>query len=416
LRARSLAAASTLLALLALGGAGCGGADKGPPAIGSDGRPSSLTIYSSLPLQGETRGQAEAILNGEKLALAKAGGRAGRFTVKFVSLDDTRPETGMWNPDTVSANARKAAQDQSAIAYIGEFDSSASAISLPVLNQAGILQISPGNTSIGLTRSTGADKGEPDKYYPSGTRTYGRVIPADNVQAAAQAAFQRDEGCTKLYLLNDKSVYGTGLAGMVQRDATAQGMQVLGNDAIDADRAEYRSQAAKVESAGADCVFFGGATASSAAQVWADVHAASPTAKLFGPNGVAQPAFLARLSPSAQKVTFLTTPTLPRRLYPPAAQKVLADYEAQFHKPADPYALYGYEAMSVALLAIQNAGDRGNDKQAVIDEFFGVKGRDSVLGSYSIDANGDTTLARYGGNRVAGGRLVFDRAIEAGGG
>jgi branched-chain amino acid transport system substrate-binding protein len=401
--------------MLALGVAGCGGDDKTPPAVGAGGRPSSLTIYSSLPLQGETRTQADAVLNGEKLALAKAGGRAGEFTVKFVSLDDTRPQTGRWNPDTVSANARKAAQDQSAIAYIGEFDSSASAISLPVLNQAGILQISPGNTSIGLTRSRGADKGEPDKYYPSGKRTYGRVIPADHIQAAAQAAFQRDEGCTRLYLLNDKSVYGTGLAGTVQRDATADGMQVLGNDGIDANRAEYRTVAAKVASAGADCVFFGGTAASNAARVWADVHAASPTAKLFGPNGVAQASFVARLDPSAQKVTFLTTPTLPRRLYPPAAQKVLADYEAAFGKTPDPYALYGYEAMSVALLAIEKAGDRGNDKQAVIDEFFAVKDRDSVLGNYSIDSNGDTTLSRYGGNRVAGGRLVFDRVIEADG-
>jgi branched-chain amino acid transport system substrate-binding protein len=79
----------------------------------------------------------------------------------------------------------------------------------------------------------------------------------------------------------------------------------------------------------------------------------------------------------------------------------------------EPYAIYGYEAMQVALLAIQNAGDKGNDRAAVIDQFFKIKDRDSVLGKYSIDANGDTTLSDYGGNRIKNGKLVFDKVIKA---
>jgi branched-chain amino acid transport system substrate-binding protein len=69
--------------------------------------------------------------------------------------------------------------------------------------------------------------------------------------------------------------------------------------------------------------------------------------------------------------------------------------------------------MQVALLAIQNAGDKGNDRQAVIDQFFKIKDRDSVLGKYSIDPNGDTTLSDYGGDKVKGGQLVFDKVIKA---
>jgi branched-chain amino acid transport system substrate-binding protein len=68
--------------------------------------------------------------------------------------------------------------------------------------------------------------------------------------------------------------------------------------------------------------------------------------------------------------------------------------------------------MKTALLAIQHAGDQGNDRQAVVDAFFKIKDRDSVLGNYSIDANGDTTLSSYGGNRVKGGKLVFDKVIK----
>ena len=129
-----------------------------------------------------------------------------------MSLDDATAAAGKWEPGATSADARKAAQDKSTIAYLGEFNSGASAISIPILNEAGILQISPSNTAVGLTRSEGADKGEPDKYYPSGKRTYGRVVPADHIQAAAQVAYQKDQGCTKTYILNDKEVYGKGLA------------------------------------------------------------------------------------------------------------------------------------------------------------------------------------------------------------
>ena len=75
--------------------------------------------------------------------------------------------------------------------YLGEFNSGGSAISLPITNEAGILQVSPSNTYVGLTRAEGADKGEPDKYYPSGKRTFGRVVPADHIQAAAQVAYQK---------------------------------------------------------------------------------------------------------------------------------------------------------------------------------------------------------------------------------
>ena len=65
------------------------------------------------------------------------------------------------------------------------------------------------------------------------------------------------------------------------------------------------------------------------------------------------------------------------------------------------------------LEAIKNAGDKGNDRQAVVDEFFKIKGRESVLGTYDIDENGDTTLSDYGGNRIEGGKLVFDKVIKA---
>jgi branched-chain amino acid transport system substrate-binding protein len=414
LRARGLAASGCLVTALAFGVAACGSDDNGDSSGGSGSTGSnSLTIYSSLPLQGDSRPQSQSVVNGEKLALEEANNKVGKFTIKYVSLDDATASAGKWEPGKTSANGRKAAQDKGTIAYLGEFNSGATAISLPILNQAGILQISPSNTAVGLTRKQGAAPGEPDKYYPSGKRTYGRVVPADHIQAAAQVTYQKDQGCTKTYIFNDKEVYGKGLADQVVANAKTQGLTIAGNEGIDTKAANFRSLAQKMKSSGADCMFFGGITQNKGVQLFTDIHAANPTAKLFGPDGVAESPFTTKLSPSVQKVTYVTNPTLDPKLYPPSAQALFDKYKQKYGIEPEPYAIYGYEAMKVALLAIQNAGDKGNDRQAVIDAFFKIKDRDSVLGKYSIDPNGDTTLSDYGADKVVGGKLVFDKVIKA---
>jgi len=417
LRVRHVAASGCLLAALSFGVAACGGDDNksssGDSGGGGDTGSTTLTIYSSLPLQGDSRPQSVSVVNGEKLALEKAGGKVGKFTIKYQSLDDATAAAGKWEPGATSANARKAAQDKTTIAYLGEFNSGASAISIPILNEAGILQISPSNTAVGLTRAEGADKGEPDKYYPSGKRTYGRVVPADHIQAAAQVSYQKDNGCTKTYIVNDKEVYGKGLADQVASIGKAQGLTILANDGIDPKAANYRALAGTIKTKGADCIFYGGITQNNAVQLWKDLHAANPSAKLFGPDGVAESAFSSKIGSAAEKVTFITNPTLDPKLYPQSGQDFFKEYKAKYGADPEPYAIYGYEAMSVALQAIQNAGDKGNDRQAVIDAFFQIKDRESVLGTYSIDENGDTTLSDYGGNRIEGGKLTFDKVIKA---
>ena len=414
MRVRSVAATGCLLTALALGVSACGGSDNGGGGSSSGGGgPTTLTIYSSLPLQGDSRPQSTDVVNGEKLALEEAGGKVGKYKITYKSLDDSTAAAGKWEPGQTSADARKAAQDQSTIAYLGEFNSGASAISLPITNEAGILQISPSNTYVGLTRAEGADKGEPDKYYPSGKRTFGRVVPANHIQAAAQVTYQKDSGCKKTYILNDKEVYGSGIAKQVASIAKAQGLQVLANDGIDTKAANFRTVASKIKSAGADCVFYGGIVQNKGVQLFTDVHAANPTTKLFGPDGMADPAYYEKASAAVAKMSYLTNPTLDPKLYPPAAQDFFAKFKQKYGNDPAPYAIYGYEAMKVALLAIQNAGDKGNDRQAVIDAFFKIKDRDSVLGKYSIDKNGDTTLSDYGADRVKDKKLVFDKVIKA---
>src|SRR3954451_21816362 len=265
LQSKFMAATGCLAAALALGVAACGSSDNGgsSSSSGGGGGGKSVTEYSSVPLQGASRASTADLVNGAKLALEQAGGKAGDITVKYQSLDDSTAQAGNWTPEATSANARKAAQDKSTAAYIGEFNSGASAVSIPILNEAGVPQISPANTAVGLTTNKpGATPGEPDKYYPTGTRTYARIVPIDTIQGAALVTLMKQEGCTKVAEVNDKQVYGQGLGKNVEIAAKdSGGLQVVMDDGIDKNSANFRSVAQKAKGLGADCFVFAGVTA-----------------------------------------------------------------------------------------------------------------------------------------------------------
>jgi branched-chain amino acid transport system substrate-binding protein len=419
LKARRFAAAICVVPALAL--AACGDDDSGSGGGGgssdSGSAAKTVNVYSSLPLQGASQDQTKALVNGIKLALETAGGKAGETTVKYQSLDDSTAQAGSWTPEAVQANAGKAAQDKKAVAYIGEFNSGASALSIPVLNEAGVPQVSPANTAVGLTTDEpGADKGEPDKYYPTGKRTYMRIVPKDTIQGAALATVMKEDGCTKVAIANDKEVYGAGLARNIDSSAKAQGVTVIGNEGIDTKAANYRSLAQRFNSQGADCFVFSGITANNSVQIYKDISAAIPSAKLYGPDGVAESGFSdpkkGGIPKSVGDKIKLSVATLSPDEYPEEGRKFFADFTKKYgEENPDPYAIYGYEAMQLVLDAIKRSGDAS--KEGVLKALFETKDRPSVLGNYSIDKNGDTTLTDYGIYTVKDGKLVFDKTVKA---
>ena len=270
-------------ALLTLAVAGCGGSSSNSNNVSG----TNLTVYSSLPLQGSNRPNSVATNNGAALALAAVNGKIGKYTITFKQLDDSTAQSGKWDPGQTTSDAHTAVNDKSTIGYLGEFNSGASAISIPILNRAGIPQISPSNTAVGLTsNAAGATPGEPQKYYPTGKRTYARVVPKDTVQAAAQATLQKSEGCTKTYVLDDQEVYGQGLATNFKDVAPANGITVVGVQGYDPKAANYRSLAQQIAGTGANCVFISAIVDNNAVQLTKDVAAAVPKAKIFGPDGV----------------------------------------------------------------------------------------------------------------------------------
>src|SRR4051812_14018997 len=423
LQSKYLAASAGLLAALALGVTACGGDDDnggggGSSSGGGDAAAKQLTVYSSVPLQGASRVQTRPVVNGAKLALEQAGIKAGAHTIKYEPLDDSTAQAGNWTPEAESANARKAAQDKSTAVYIGTFNSGAAAIAIPILNEAGVPMISPANTAVGLTTNQpGSNPGEPDKYYPAGTRNYTRIVPKDTIQGAALATVMKEDGCTKVQLTNDKEVYGAGLASNIQLAAKAQGLSIISNESIDKNAANYRSLAQKAKAAGADCFVYAGITANNAVQLYKDFAAALPDAKgLYGPDGVAESGFVdpkdGGLPANVQSRVKLSVATLNPESYPPEGQEFFKAFTQKYGEAhPDPYAIYGYEAMPLPLDAIERS--KTGEKADIIKAVFSTKDRQSVLGTYSIDKNGDTTLTDYGIYTVKDGELVFDKTVKA---
>ena len=158
-------------------------------------------------------------------------------------------------------------------------------------------------------------------------------------------------------------------------------------------------------------------------QVFKDVAAAKPDIKLYGPDGVAEEAFTnpkkGGIPPDSAPRTKVTVATLGLEEFKKRgnaeAEKFFTDYEKEYGtaKP-DPYAIYGYETMALALDTLKAVGDKANDRKAVAEQLVGkTKGRDSVLGTYDIDENGDTTLTDYGLYTIKDGTPSFEKVIKA---
>jgi branched-chain amino acid transport system substrate-binding protein len=408
---------ASVLVLTACGSSSSSSSKSSAAGGGSSSGGKTIDIYSSLPLQGASTAQTDPMVNGMKLALSQAGNKAGSFTVNYQSLDDSTAAAGKWDPGQTAANARKVAADPKAVYYMGEFNSGASEVSIPILNQAGIPMVSPANTYVGLTTNLpGSAPGEPQKYYPTGTRNYLRIVPIDSIQAAADLMAMKQAGCTKVAVANDKEAYGAGLATLLGLEKKEYGVTITSNTGIDPTAPNFRSYASTIQGQGADCFFFSGIVSNGAVQITKDVHAALPKAKVFGPDGVCTDTYTSQKKGGVPAPLYplmqCTVATQDLSAYP-GGKDFLAAYKAKYGSAnPDPYAIYGYEDMKLGLDTIAKLGAQGDSKSAVLKALFATTSRKSVLGTYGFDKNGDTTLKSYGLYKVnSSGEPVFFKTL-----
>jgi branched-chain amino acid transport system substrate-binding protein len=414
---RTVAVAAVLLAAFVV--AGCGSnSDRTLAASRIRGR--TLTIYVSAPLLGRSSVTGQSVVAGARLALDEVGARIGEYRIAFKSLDDATAARGGWDPGQTTINARLAVLDPTTIGYVGEVDSGASAISIPPLNRAGIPQVSPTSSAVGLTSdAVGAFPGEPQKYYPTGIRTFARVAPNDRVQAIAQVRMQQSMGCKSTYVLNDGEVDGADAARSFDVAAQAAHLRLAGVATFVRGAASYKSLAAGVAKIAPGCVLIAADTESGAVLLTTQIAAAMPEVKIFGTADLAESTYAdpqqGGIPLSVDSRVVLTSPTLALSAYPPSARAFNTAYERRYGPP-QLAAIYGYEAMSLLLSAIERAthhGTRPAVRSEVRAAIFATRDRRSVLGTYSVNRYGDTTLRRYGVWVIVNGGLTFWQAIDA---
>ncbi|TMC44303.1 MAG: branched-chain amino acid ABC transporter substrate-binding protein [Chloroflexi bacterium] len=408
---RRWSAAALVTAAVLIVGA-CGG--TGGTGGGSGGATTAKTvkIISSLPMTGSSRTQTVQIVNSIQMAIADT--KIANVTVNFEALDDATAAKGSWDAATEAENARKAIGDSSVVAYIGTYNSGAAKISIPLLNQAGLVMVSPANTYPGLTKPGKGEANEPNTYFPNGKRNYARVVPADDLQGAVGAVWAKDLGAKKVYIVHDTQLYGKGIADVFRAKAKDLGLTEAGYEG--AEKADnYRALANKIKDSGADFVYYGGIVDNNPAVLLKDIRSVLPSIKFMGPDGINCAEFLKEAGPAADANVYSTFGGVPPEKYTGKAADWLKAYNAKYGAGSpDPYAIYGYEAAKVVLAAIAAAGDKANDRATVLANVMGTKNYDGVLGKWSFDANGDTTLTQFSGSQAKSGDWAFVKELAVG--
>jgi branched-chain amino acid transport system substrate-binding protein len=302
-------------------------------------------VYASLPLTGPVSHAGRDVLRGAQLALE------GRPEVELVALDS--------HPDSAREHARRAAADEGALAYLGDFHSRDVAVTAPILGEAGLLQVAPVATYVGL-----------------GGPTLVRLSPHDGDCARAIAGWLVAHDVRRLLVVHDHDDgYGRPVGAMCAAAARERGLEVRDRPVWDA------GERAADDLGDAEAVLYVGVAGSGAAGLWAELHAARPELWLLGSDGVAHD-------------------WLARELAPEAAAR-----SRFFVAQRAPMAFYGFEAMALILDAVAAAPD---GRVSVVAAARATCDRDSVLGRYSLDADGHTTNGAYGVLAVEDGKLVWD--------
>jgi len=364
-----------------------------------------IKIVSSLPRTGSATAQAQTMVNGIRMAIEEAGGKVGDFTISYEDWDDASPERGQWDPAVEAANAQRAIQDPDIMAYIGTYNSGAAKIAMPILNKASLVMVSPANTYPGLTKPGLGEANEPQVYRPSGKINYFRVVPADDIQGEVAAEWAKELGVKKVFVLHDRELYGKGVADVFKRACARLGIQVVGYEGIDPKAANYRSLVTKIKSTGADMVYFGGTTQTNAGQIAKDLVAGGAKVKLMVPDGCREQALIESAGKdNLNDRAYVTFGGLPPDQLKGRGKEFYDSYKKKYNSEPEAYAVYGYEAARVVLEGIKRADKK--DRESIRAAIAGLRDFDGVLGKWSFDQNGDTSLKVMAVEEIKDGKFT----------
>jgi branched-chain amino acid transport system substrate-binding protein len=415
-----------LMAVLGLTVAACGGDDGGGEATAlpsascgpiryeGDGEAEYL-IASDFPLQGANRALTTEMADAIEFVLKRREWKVGDLNIGFQSCDDSTAQAGSWDSAKCSSNARAYAGNEKLLGLIGTFNSGCAKLVIPVLNRASngpVAMVSPSNTYPGLTEGgPGTEAGEPDNYYPTGTRNYVRVVWNDQFQGAANALYAKELGLQRVFVLNDSETYGQGIANLFVQYAEKQGITILGNQKWDKKASSYESIASRIKASGADGVFLGGIVCNNGGKLIKDLRAGlGPDVTLLGPDGWTPISATIEGAGAASNNMYISQPGIPTDQLTGAGKEFVDAFIAETGKETvDPYTAYAGQAAEVLLDAIERAD--GDDRAKIAEELFNTDVQDGILGDFQIDENGDTTLGTVTFFQVKDGAPEFVKTI-----
>ena len=382
--------------------AGCG--ESTPPLPPAPDGP--LKIYSSFPVKGPPAYESTLVLRAIDLAVGEHNSNRQDLPVVHIALDGGSDENGEWSPRQEGENATVAAEDPQAIAYFGPYMSGATGVALPITGKAGLLTLGPTATWPGLTQS-GWDAGEPERYYPTGKRNYGRLSLPDSRQGEAAARWAFESAFRRAYVLNDGSSYSAGLARHFEAGAKVVGLEVVGAGTFaEGNKGKVLET---LTASKADSIFFAPSNAGIAISLASQLSQA----------GLAIPVFVSDTAMSAQFLDAVgERASAWRVIFNGASQDpALAEwasfatrFEAAYGVAPSQPAARAYDLARLTLKALVAVGKA--DRPAITARVLTTLGYRGASGTVTFDPAGDNAASHFTGYRIERGRFVLERDIE----
>jgi branched-chain amino acid transport system substrate-binding protein len=263
--------------------------------------------------------------------------------------------------------------------------------------------VSPSSTYVGLTRPTLAEgSDEPSVYYPTGQRNFARVIPADDVQAAADAIVARRLGVKRVYALDQGDVPSELFVAYFIRAARRLGIEVAGRRSWDPGTSSDGPLATSIARTGADGVFLAVPSFPRSIQLLTDLRARLGSAIRFMAPDVFDPQ-TALLAGAAAKGMTISQPGPTNDHLGMEGKQFVASYSKMFDAEPTRDAVSAAQAIDVLLDAIARSD---GTRASVTMNLFNTDISNGILGSFFITPTGDTTLNAVAIYRIIGGTVT----------
>jgi branched-chain amino acid transport system substrate-binding protein len=375
MRTRSIAHLGALSLIGALALAGCGNSSSSTATGGLSSGSSSgttsggtYTIAFQGPLSGDNQQLGINEVNAVELAVdqANASGNLG-FTLKLLKSDDGG------DPAKAPAATAKIVQDKTVMGVVGPSFSGATEAVGKTFGTAGIAIVNPS-----------ASNGE---LQTLGFKTWHRIFPNDYAEGPAAADWLAKHA-QKVFVINDLSAYGAGVAGAVAKQLKKDGVQVI-TQGVDAKTTDYGPIAQTVVNSGAQAMFYGGYDAQGALFAKALTAAGYKGIKMAG-NGVKSSVFTDGAGPAGNGWYFSCG--CQDATVAPSSKQFAADYQAKFNTPPSTYSPEAFDATNILIDAIKKAAAAGSVTRQAVDAQVDTTNYDGITGHISFGSDGDLPL------------------------